>query len=245
MQTRNPETCIAGTMKYVVRFGLFLVACSPFFSVASAQTFRDASALLGSHPGKIAIGASLVDVNSDGLVDLYRRGRLLLQQPDGTFFNRFEATGLEEEPNGVFGAVFGDYDGNGFLDIFFMNLNPSSKLYSNHAGMWFNEANAATGIDDLNLVQGSVWGDFNQDGQLDLFVGIDGGVSRLFINQDHQHFRDVAQEAGLSSQAAYGVAAADYDRDGDLDILLTQCLPPAEGQQAENVLLLDILPPLK
>ena len=95
-------------------------------------------------------------------MDLYRRGRLLLQQPDGTFVNRFEAVGLEEEPNTVFGAIFGDYDGNGFVDIFFMDLILPSKLYSNHAGMGFNEANAATGITDLTLVQGSLWGDFNQ-----------------------------------------------------------------------------------
>ena len=202
-----------------------------FFSAASAQTFRDASNLLGSHPGEVALGASLVDVNSDGLVDIYRRGRLLVQQPDGTLRNLFEATGLEEEPSSVFGAVFGDYDGNGFVDIFFMDLNLPSKLYSNHAGLGFSEANAATGINDVDLVQGSVWGDFNQDGRLDLFVGIDGGVSRLFINQDHQHFRDVAQEAGLTFQAAYGVAAADYDRDGDADIFLTQCLPPSDSQR--------------
>ncbi|MFB3104575.1 MAG: FG-GAP-like repeat-containing protein, partial [Pseudomonadales bacterium] len=80
-------------------------------------------------------------------------------------------------------------------------------------------------------------GDFNQDGRLDLFVGIDGGVSRLFMNQDDQHFRDIAQEAGFSTQAVYGVAAADYDRDGDADIFLTQCLAPAGSQRAENVLL--------
>lgn len=232
-------TSIPKAMRYFASFCLFLVIQASSFSIVSAQTFRDESALLGAHPGESALGASLVDVNSDGLVDIYRRKRLLLQQSDGTMLDVFEATGLVEEEDAIpFGAIFGDYDNNGFVDLFFMDLTAPSKLYRNQAGIGFSEVNAVTGIDgNLQPVQGSVWGDFNEDGQLDLFVGIDGGVSRLFLQEETEFFREVSQEIGLVYQAAYGVAASDYDQDGDMDILLTQCFAPMGSEIAENVLL--------
>ncbi len=218
-------------------FSLTFVMATAFMVLqAPAQSFRDASSSLPPSAGDTPLGASLVDINNDGFVDIYRRGNLYLQS-DGEFQNMLETLGLDEADGVVFGAVMGDYNEDGFADLFFMDLLQPSKLYRNQAGMGYVQSNAATGIQDQDLVQGSLWTDVDQDGLLDLFVGIDGGTSNLFMNQSNHLFTNVSDQAGLVYQATYGLAAADYDRDGDPDIFLTQCFAPIGSTIAENVLL--------
>ncbi|MBX2821664.1 MAG: VCBS repeat-containing protein [Rhodothermaceae bacterium] len=203
----------------------------------SAQSFVDASDLLPEINFEVPLGASMIDVNSDGRVDIYRRRQLFIQQPDGTFKDDFQQLGLNGGSGVVFGAIFGDYDEDGFVDAFFMDLVNPSTVFRNHAGMQFTQVDNEIGIRDQDLVQGSLWTDYNQDGLIDLFVGIDGGISSLFTNTSDYLFFNVGDQAGLEYQATYGLAAADYDRDGDIDIFLTQCLPPMGSSIAENVLL--------
>lgn len=207
-------------------------------SSAFGQTFQDASHLFPNQvPNDLALGASLIDVNSDGLIDVYRPKSLLIQQPDGSLVERLTALDLDEGTGVVFGAVLGDYNQDGFLDLFFMDLLEPSKLYRNQAGMRYVQANDETGIQDQQPVQGSIWTDFDQDGLLDLFVGIDLGMSHLFLNKTDYAFTDVSAQVGLGIQAVYGVAAADFDRDGDTDIFMTQCFVPEGSTKADNLLL--------
>ncbi len=202
---------------------------------AVGQTFSDASDMLPLASDNLAIGSSLFDINSDGLVDLYQSKRLFVQQPDGSLTDLFESLGLTEELGIVFGAVAGDYNADGFLDLFFMNLTESSQLYLNRAGMYFVESNMQTGIVDQSLVQGSIWTDFDENGQLDLFVGRDLGESAMFLNNNNQ-FDDIGPQIGLGFQAVYGAVASDFDQDGDIDIFLTQCFSP-DDTVADNLLL--------
>ncbi len=208
--------------------------CLPLIS--QAQTFRDASDLLPPASDLVPLGASIVDINNDGKADIYRNGGLYVQQADGSFLDMHEQMGLDEEDGIVFGGIFGDYDADGFLDLFFMDLLAPSKLYKNRAGLGFVQTNDATGILDQQPVQGSLWTDFNQDGQIDLFVGIDGGISNLFLNSEDHVFTNISDVAGIDYRAVYGVAAADFDRDGDTDIFLTQCFATDGSDTADNVL---------
>lgn len=200
-----------------------------------AQTFQDASTLLPPANNLVGIGGSLVDVNSDGLVDIYRTGMLNMQQPDGSFINQLESLGIDEGGGIVFGSLFGDYNEDGFLDLFLMNLIAPSLLYQSRAGIGFTATNDQTNIVDQQLVQGSLWADIDNNGLIDLFVGIDGGISNLFLQQEDHTFIMKNTDAGFEYQLTYGVAAADYDQDGDPDIFLTQCVTN-EGI-IENVLL--------
>jgi len=208
-----------------------------FPNAISAQSFVDASNLLPEVNFEVPLGASMIDVNSDGRVDLYRRRQLFIQQPDGTFKDDYQQLGLSGGSGVVFGGIFGDYDEDGFVDVFFMDLVNPSTVFRNRAGMQFTQVDNEIGIRDQDLVQGSLWTDYNQDGLIDLFVGIDGGISNLFTNTSDYLFFNVSDQVGLEYQATYGLAAADYDRDGDMDIFLTQCLPPMGSTIAENVLL--------
>ena len=78
-------------------------------SMGRAQTFVDASDLLGPPNGEVGLGASIIDVNSDGLIDIYRRNALYFQNSVGSFENVFDALGYEPQSGGGFGAIFGDY----------------------------------------------------------------------------------------------------------------------------------------
>ena len=220
-------------LRYLIVTGILLV----FPQTLTAQTFADASDLLPDARFDAPLGATLVDVNNDGRIDMYRRFQLYIQQPDGTFTDEHAPIGLNEGSGVVFGAILADYNEDGFADLFFMDLVNPSKLFRNRAGMQFTQTNNETGIRGQDLVQGSLWTDYNQDGLVDLFVGIDGGISNLFVNSSSHQFTNVTEQAGLVYQATYGTAAADYDRDGDMDIFLTQCLPPQGSTIAENVLL--------
>ena len=218
------------------RTGLFICFMYMTAHVVAAQSFTDASDLMPDiNISRAILGASLVDVNSDGLVDIFIASHLYIQQEDGTFVDDFEQVGLEEGAI-VFGGLLGDYNADGFVDLFYMDLTAPSKLYRNVMGMGFIQANTATGITDQSLVQGSVWTDFNRDGLLDLFVGIDGGISNLFVNTPGFQFSNRNAEAGIGNFAAYGVAAADFDQDGDMDIFLTQCFALPGTVTADNVL---------
>ncbi|NND71605.1 MAG: VCBS repeat-containing protein, partial [Rhodothermales bacterium] len=196
-----------------------------------AQSFSEVTNLLDSPTvGVFAVGTSIIDVNSDGLLDLYRFQGTFLQQPDGSFLESSGDIGFKNEDGStaegstVFGAIFGDYDNDGYVDAFFEDLTAGSRLFRNRGDGSFYQANQETGIEIFSALQGSVWADFDNDGLLDLFVGGDGDPSGLFLNNGDDTFENASANVGYSPfRNVYGVAAADFDNDGDIDIYLSSC----------------------
>lgn len=129
----------------------------------------------------------------------------------------------------LFGASGGqpnawaDYDGDGDPDLFvgFKQGEPN-RLYRNDNGT-FVDAGAAAGLADLTDTRAAAWGDFDQDGDPDLFVGFtrkSDTMSRVYRN-DGGHFTDVAKEIGIQATGESRQPAwVDFDRDGDLDFFL-------------------------
>ena len=96
----------------------------------------------------------------------------------------------------------------------------------------FTNATAEVGLDQNNtkfsLV--SIWEDFDDDGDVDLYVANDFGTNNLYRN-DNGHFVDVAMEVGAEDMAAgMGLSTADFDLDGDMDLLITNMFSSA-GQR--------------
>ena len=157
---------------------------------------------------------------------------------------------------GGVGCTVGDYDNDGWLDLFVATYGPT-LLYRNLGGGKFREVAEESGLrHDLHAV-GASWGDVDNDGDLDLFVAayVDGEESwsraHLFRNEDGK-FTDVLGEGSPLLAADHGVQWADYDRDGDLDLSLTDTfpddgrhrllrndMPVAQGRRSLQVRVLD------
>ncbi len=137
---------------------------------------------------------------------------------------------LESTGGGV--GLF-DYDNDGWLDIFLVNgsrlegfppsQEPTNHLYRNNRDGTFSDVTREVGLLRHGWGQGVCAGDYNNDGNNDLFVTY-YGQNVLYRNNGNGTFSDVTAKAGLiSNENRYctGAAFVDYDRDGKLDLFIT------------------------
>jgi hypothetical protein len=121
------------------------------------------------------------------------------------------------------GVAVGDFDGDGFEDVYFCNQLGKNALYRNKGDGTFEDVteSAGVGLGDRICVA-ATFADYDNDGKLDLYVTSTRGGNVLFRNLGNGKFKDVTKEAGLTlikhSQTA---AFFDYDNDGLLDLFVT------------------------
>ena len=124
------------------------------------------------------------------------------------------------------GVTAGDYDGDGWHDIFFSN-GGSARLYRNRQDGTFEDTTVTAGLPtDLLGVNVALLADFDNDGDQDLFLARFAAPNLLFRNEGDGSFRDVTPREGLSREIVAVATAGDYDLDGDLDIYLGRYLDP-------------------
>ncbi len=164
-------------------------------------------------------GVGFTDVAAEAGLDFRARRNPLFSTPEWTP----HTFGIVRYAHA--GVSTGDYDGDGWYDVFFAN-GEHPALYRNLGGR-FVETTAAAGIDpDLIGVATALFVDLDDDGDRDLFLGRITGDNLLYRNDGDGSFTDVSAEAGLGGRFVTGAAAADYDRDGDLDLYVTRYLDP-------------------
>jgi hypothetical protein len=205
--------------------------------------FEEVSAVAGIVSAEPMCGRGVAwgDYDNDGWSDIlvtnYRLDPNFLwrNRGDGTFENTARAAGVEgQEQEGAFGhsigAEWADFDRDGDLDVFLANLaHPRYIGYSDTSQLLVNDGGSPPDFldrfDDAGLVfdetaSEPAWGDYDNDGDLDLYVTAiyKGRRSALYRNDGNGRFADVTWLAGAGVENGWGAAYADMDRDGDLDL---------------------------
>src|SRR6267378_3432262 len=217
-------------------------------------------------PHVAALGAcvSVSDVNNDNWPDLYfttsrfgAANALYLNQRDGTFRDVAAEAGvasLNRAGEGVsMGAVWGDYDNDGFEDLFVYKWGYPQLLHNLGNGR-FEDVTAQSGLRRWMNSNGAVWLDFDRDGLLDLYItgyfrsdidfwhlrstrimqqswefASNGGKNLLFKNLGNGRFADVTDSMGVgSTRWTLAAAAADFNDDGWPDLYLANDYGPEE-----------------
>ncbi len=184
---------------------------------------------------KMRNGAAVIDYDNDGWQDLFLNGgglepdRLLRNAGDGTFTDVTDAAGVAGEPHLGSAAAAGDYDGDGWIDLFVASHGPPDDPQPGYHRLWKNngdgtftdvaaEAGVTTTSADTHDGFGSVFADYDLDGDLDLFVAgwqKDSKGNRMFRNGGDGTFTDVTTEIGIVDDGIRGFSPCLVDTDGD------------------------------
>jgi hypothetical protein len=220
-------------------------------------------------PETVGAGCAFFDYDNDGWMDIYLvnsgpcdfytppqplRNALYHNNRDGTFTDVTEKAGVPGNAYGM-GVAVGDYDADGFPDLF-VTQYPRSILYHNNRDGTFTDVTEKAGIAVPGWATSAVWFDYDNDGQLDLFVChfVDYSKAKLkfcgdlisgerhycipsiydpmpcwlYHNNGDGTFTDVSKESGIAGHPAkaWGVVAADLNNDGRMDLYVTNDTVP-------------------
>ena len=171
-----------------------------------------------------SIGSTWADCDNDGDQDLFvPNGNL----DDNLFFRNDGSGELVKETNTVIttdaancvASCWGDYDNDGDLDLFVSNAgNAANFLYNNDGSGTFTRITEGPAVTDVGNSHGCSWVDYDNDGDLDLYVSND---QKLYDNDGNGNFTSNTLEIiTQTNDGAYGHSWADYDNDGDLDLFV-------------------------
>lgn len=207
--------------------------------------FPDRAPALGLDTVGLSGGSIMEDFDNDGFLDLVCSSWGLRDQlhyfrnnGDGTFTERTREAGLLGVLGGL-NMVHADYDNDGDNDFYIMRgawlgkigKHPNSLLRNNGDGT-FTDVTRQSGLFSLHPSHTAAWGDFDNDGHLDLFAGYDStksdpNPSELFRNNGDGTFTEVSRQVGLIVDAfVKGAVWGDYDNDGRLDLYVSCLLEP-------------------
>ena len=143
------------------------------------------------------------------------------------FSDATAAAGIDLAPTPSFGSSWGDFDGDGWVDLFMCNHWRKPSLYRNRGDGTFEDWSQQVGLHPAGDTHGACWGDYDNDGDLDLYQCLGspyaGKSNRLYRwDAPAAAFTDVAAAAGLTDPAGRGRTPTwyDHDRDGHLDLFM-------------------------
>jgi len=228
-------------------------------------TFVDLAAQAGVDESfkKFNKGCTWIDYDNDRYPDLFvndmtGKARLYHNNRNGTFTNVNSTMGIDGPSTG-FPCWAWDYDNDGWLDIFATSYDltlkdvvrgvlgqehhrQSNRLYRNLGGKGFLDKTKDAGLDMVFATMGSNFGDFDNDGWLDMYLGTgDPNLAtlvpnRMFKNVSGARFAEITGTSGTGHlQKGHGVACGDWDNDGDVDIFI-EMGGAVNGDKYHNVL---------
>ena len=234
----------------------FFIYILVFAPTSIAQTFTDVTSTVGVNVlhdgGSVAdmgmgTGAAWFDYDNDGDQDLYvtmRTGANMLFQNNGGIFTDVAATaGVQDATHDGSGVAVADFDNDGDKDLFLAN-GDADVLFRNNGDGTFTDITAGSGLETSEERRGTSasWGDYNNDGFLDLYVAnhmavggttVTGGTEQIkaqdyiYHNNGDGTFTDVSDMLlGTNREGMSFIGGwTDFDSDGDLDIFVINDCP--------------------
>lgn len=178
--------------------------------------------------GKKALGPVWGDFNNDGNQDLFipngdgSNNSLFKNNGNGSF-TRITSGAIVNDGGNSVGACWGDYDNDGFIDLFVANAsNENNFLYHNNGNETFTKITTGKVVNDKGHSHGCNWVDVDNDGDKDLYVTNDLGLKYLYINDGKGNLDRKTNEAlAINFGKSFGQAWADFDKDGDMDVFVS------------------------
>jgi len=216
-------------------------------------------------------GCAWIDYDQDGLMDLYLvngaatkaytpkqplRSALYRNMGDGTFKDVTEAAGVGAQGLFGMGVAVGDYDNDGFPDLYVLGYG-RCILYRNNGNGTFTDVTARAGVENSGMwASSAAWFDYDNDGRLDIVIAnyvdwspernfycgdegpgmraychpnvFHGQPARLYRNKGDGTFEDASQSSGIGPKAAngLGVVTFDYNNDGWQDVFISNDAMP-------------------
>lgn len=220
-------------------------------------------------PETMGAGCAFIDYDNDGRPDIlliqsmdfpgqsrrHTTQKLYRNNGDGTFTDVTRRAGLDIQMYGM-GVAVGDYDNDGYDDIYITGLGESRLLHNERNGT-FKDVTKYAGVNNTGFGASAAWFDYDRDGLLDLFVcnyvkwsektdiycsldghnksyctpeAYPGDTCRLFHNLGNGRFEDVTGKAGIydPTSKSLGVAIIDYNNDGWPDIAVSNDTQPSK-----------------
>jgi len=238
---------VAFFWRRAIVLSLAAVFLAPAFARAQTDFIEKAAELgIDAHPTTaftfdFGSGAAFVDIDGDGDLDLYvvmghgERNRFYRYDSETkTYTDVAGALGCADAGNGK-AVNFADYDNDGDKDLFVANMDGTNRLYRNDGGTEFRDVTSAAGLVFEGRSHGAAWGDYDNDGNLDLYIAMRNRnlADKLYRNRGNGTFADVSVSAGIAGGTPpnFDCVWIDYDRDGDQDVYVT-----TDGTQLANQL---------
>ncbi|MEE9233540.1 MAG: M20/M25/M40 family metallo-hydrolase, partial [Nitrospirales bacterium] len=199
---------------------------NPEFKLHQPDLFKDGKTLTNA----------FADFDNDGDLDLFvgfdGKPNRLYRNDKGMFKDVAAQVGLADSEV-TRAAAWGDYNGDGHMDLFVAfvtRAKSSNKLYRNDGdGKHFTDVTKSTGVSLSGSFRQASWVDYDNDGDVDLYIGMRNKANVLFQNNNGK-FKDVAKNLGIGDpRRTVGAAWFDYDKDGDLDCYVTNMDGDANG----------------
>jgi FG-GAP-like repeat/ASPIC and UnbV len=219
--------------------------CEPlrFLKSRGDGTFVEETERAGLAAQLGGLNVTQTDYDNDGRLDLFVmrggwetaiRNSLLRNEGGGRFTDVTAAAGLGGVAHRTHSAAWGDFDNDGWLDVFVGHELTFSQLFRNRGNGTFEDVTERAGVMFRALTKAVVWGDIDNDGWPDLYVSNFGQRNLLFHNLGNGRFEEVGGERGVSEPYfSFTTWFWDYDNDGWQDLLVVTDVPTLDEQPRE------------
>lgn len=199
-----------------------------FFKNVNLTTFTESAILVGFNDSSSTLTLASGDYDNDGDLDMFLgtqsnpnsllTGILYKNNGNGTFTDVTQASGVTTNYY-TWGAEWGDFNNDGHLDLFLADYTGLNQLYKNNGNGTFTDVGMAMGVNDPGQSYSCSWLDYDNDGDLDIYIARGQTHADKMYRNDGTVFTDVAPTIGLVDvQHSSCVSAGDFNNDGWVDL---------------------------